>query len=556
MPSTAHSINLTNALIIALICFGMLGMAQRIQAQDIYIAQTAQGTDTGADGANAHAVTWFNTSGNWANPKVLNKIGPGDTVHLCGTITVQLTVQGSGSSGSPVSVFFENGAKFSAPTWPAGSGAINVSNKNYITIDGGTNGMVEATDNGTPSVFGGIKAFQNNIYGLYLYGVNFVTVKNLTIRNIYDRLAGSSDPYESVGYCIYLSGTSNNVTLDKNALSYAFEGIMGVLNNSTNITASNNTITDTSVGINIAPGDINVTGSNVTVYGNTILGGAVWDGAWNIQGLSSALNAGGSLPAAATFYYDVAENYCNPNSARTGTSTSQTTDSSNRTITVSWNQLSNATLYRVWRSAFANMSSASYIDISGATQLVDDGSLSWTSGTPYYPDTHNHQDGMHFYSQGAAGWMDTLNIYNNFLKDFGTHSTAHIYVEGQWITRVKIYNNICVNTGLNFAANGMITVKAADAVLIYNNTIVGAGPAVTNRGILWNDTSHQSQNGEIKNNIISGVSYFIYWASGTSFTADHNDLHNGQTTPFYDSTLLRNYAWYVRRSKAATRYDS
>ena len=31
-------------------------------AEDIYIAQTALGSDTGVDSANAHSVNWFNTS--------------------------------------------------------------------------------------------------------------------------------------------------------------------------------------------------------------------------------------------------------------------------------------------------------------------------------------------------------------------------------------------------------------------------------------------------------------------------------------------------------------
>lgn len=38
-----------------------------IQAESIYIAQTSQGTGDGTSAANARAVSWFNSSGNWGS---------------------------------------------------------------------------------------------------------------------------------------------------------------------------------------------------------------------------------------------------------------------------------------------------------------------------------------------------------------------------------------------------------------------------------------------------------------------------------------------------------
>ena len=49
-------------------------------ASDIYIAQNATGGNTGADCADAHAASWFNSSSNWGSGS--GKIGPGTTVHL------------------------------------------------------------------------------------------------------------------------------------------------------------------------------------------------------------------------------------------------------------------------------------------------------------------------------------------------------------------------------------------------------------------------------------------------------------------------------------------
>src|SRR5208337_479058 len=75
--------------------FCLLLFSLCLSAKDIYIAQTAQGSANGTSAANAYAVTWFNTAGNWGSGS--SQINPGDTVHLCGTITSVLTIQASGT---------------------------------------------------------------------------------------------------------------------------------------------------------------------------------------------------------------------------------------------------------------------------------------------------------------------------------------------------------------------------------------------------------------------------------------------------------------------------
>ncbi len=71
-------------------------------AEDIYIAQTAKGADNGTSAANAHAWTWFNSGINWtALSGTDGKIGPGDTVHLTGTITNQLVIQSERRAKQP-----------------------------------------------------------------------------------------------------------------------------------------------------------------------------------------------------------------------------------------------------------------------------------------------------------------------------------------------------------------------------------------------------------------------------------------------------------------------
>src|SRR4051812_41145129 len=107
-------------------------------AKDIYIAQNAAGVNSGADCAAAHPASWFNTASSWGMGTA--QIGPGDTVHVCGTITgsangTVLTFQGSGLSGAPITLWFESGAVIQAP-FCSGAGCIIANNRSYIVIDG------------------------------------------------------------------------------------------------------------------------------------------------------------------------------------------------------------------------------------------------------------------------------------------------------------------------------------------------------------------------------------------------------------------------------------
>lgn len=163
--------------------FGSLSLGKSSwAAENIYVAQNSTGTNSGAGCANVHSSDWFNTSNNWATPKQSGKIGPGDTVHLCGTLTSPITVQGSGTTGSPITILFESGAKFSAPYWAANTKVIDLGSYNYLTVDGGTNGIIECTDNG------GALGHQTNVYGVDSYGDN-ITIQNLTIQNLYVRFS-------------------------------------------------------------------------------------------------------------------------------------------------------------------------------------------------------------------------------------------------------------------------------------------------------------------------------------------------------------------------------
>src|ERR1700722_4423412 len=70
--------------------------------KDIYISQTIAGAANGSSCANAYPATYFNTSGNWGPGA--SQIGPGTTVHLCGTISTPISAQASGTMGSPITI--------------------------------------------------------------------------------------------------------------------------------------------------------------------------------------------------------------------------------------------------------------------------------------------------------------------------------------------------------------------------------------------------------------------------------------------------------------------
>src|SRR6202030_4448512 len=120
-------------------------------AKDFYIAARQAGTGTGTGCSTAKPYTWFNNTASWGTGSA--QISPGTTVHLCGTFTGTpgqqlLQVHGNGTSTSPIIIKFETNAILTAPYWSS-LGAISESGRSYIVIDGGTNGLIKNTANGT-----------------------------------------------------------------------------------------------------------------------------------------------------------------------------------------------------------------------------------------------------------------------------------------------------------------------------------------------------------------------------------------------------------------------
>jgi hypothetical protein len=238
-------------------------------ANDIYIAQNAQGANTGAGCANAYPVAFFNTASNWGTGA--GQIGPGTTVHLCGTFTgtagsTMLTVQGSGSNGNPVTLKFEAGADLKAPYW-SGNGAVTCSGSNYITIDGNNTGIIENTANGDALTY------QQSSKGMYFSNCSNVEVKNFTgggaIRNLYQR-NGSHSSNGRDTYAVFFDTGSDHFAVHDNTIKNSRNLIFVAYSTVTDAQIYNNTLDYSSWMIIAGDNNSNNHLSGYLVYNNTL----------------------------------------------------------------------------------------------------------------------------------------------------------------------------------------------------------------------------------------------------------------------------------------------
>jgi len=242
------------------------------------ISITQSGNPSGNCTTNVQTPAFFNNGGNWGS--AANQIGPGTTVLICGTFTggggaTEFTFQGSGTSASPVTLRFDTGAQLNAPYWSS-NGAISCSNQQHIVVDGGTNGLIQNTANGT-----GLANRQTST-GFYAANCTNSEVKNLTIRNIYVNQgsnSGASDTAGSNTTAIVFNGNSTNSIADNNTVSQAKTGIQFAMDpngDASNIQIYGNSVSDIDWGINVGGGDGGDTATNVVIHDNSITNWTNW----------------------------------------------------------------------------------------------------------------------------------------------------------------------------------------------------------------------------------------------------------------------------------------
>jgi hypothetical protein len=125
-------------------------------AETLYISQGGGTVSCGSWGSQStQSAAWFNTAANWGGGA--GEIDPGDTVRFCGTVTTNLTVQASGTSGNNI-VFDGTGATLNA--------RFNGDYRQYFTFQN-----VTFTSGRTGPV-------------MYFQGASYLTISNVTAQNV------------------------------------------------------------------------------------------------------------------------------------------------------------------------------------------------------------------------------------------------------------------------------------------------------------------------------------------------------------------------------------
>lgn len=212
-----YTLSQRNSILVGIIFALVLLVLPDVHASlsSVYIAQSAAGAGDGSSCANAKAVSFFNTGANWGMGAA--QIGAGTTVNLCGTITTDLSFQGSGSAGGSSNCGggadgVGPAAVACTPVWLEGSpggvaATINaqvlVGNQQYIYIHGGSWG-VPAADNCATTGSNPTNAI--NVGGTGSPGTGgFVTIDSVDIEN-------------TISGLVYLNSHGSNVLMMNSTL--------------------------------------------------------------------------------------------------------------------------------------------------------------------------------------------------------------------------------------------------------------------------------------------------------------------------------------------------
>lgn len=239
--------------------------APSAKATDWYYAVTAQGAGTGTSCGNAYA---YNDPTNGWNQA--GKQGPDVVTHICVVFTFPantnaITVATAGTSGHPYTIKFETGAGLQAPYWPgntngafAGSavGAIVSNAKNYVVVDGGTNGFIKSTTNGTNL------ANQQPSYGVYISACTAgCSVQNLNIGPMYQHLSTPNDENGGNSAGIVVIGTTANpasVEVKNNTITGANFDVVGFYvgaSSMASLSIHNNALSDSNECVRVGDGN-------------------------------------------------------------------------------------------------------------------------------------------------------------------------------------------------------------------------------------------------------------------------------------------------------------
>lgn len=378
-------------------------------ASDIYLAQSSAGSASGADCADARAVA----AASWS---------AGNTYHLCGTITSQVTPSANGSAGSPITIVFEANAKISMPVIPdyAGGGGINLAGRQFIDVDGGSNGIIESTANGTS------KANHVNSVGINVGSTNNITIHNLTFQNLFVNVCCSDG--SEFGQGIYGQGGISNLRFYNNTCTQLFSCVqIQETATATNIEVDHNSLPSQDIGwgIIVVMGNPGFSVTGVYIHDNDI------------------------TPGSGTGINSNSANYVGTNSWCTGTS-----DLTHLDPIHTWSQ--GSTPGGIYNEYIYNNYIHGYFCVNQGT-ANSTAAIFWEA----------HVTG------GNA--PNTATVFNNLILMQGGHpGDGAIYAQAG--TDGNIYNNTIDCTGAD--SGSLATEFGGGANTYYNNLIIGCNEAV------------------------------------------------------------------------------
>jgi hypothetical protein len=283
----------------------VLGGASAARANDVYVAQSTAGGASGAACADARAVGSLN-AGDWA---------PGNTIHLCGTITSTLKAQGNGSNGAPVTVVFEAGASISVPACGA-NGCIDLQGNYYVVIDGSPTaspcGYVNGVDvpcSGTiVATASGTGLGSSESIGINAMGASHIEVRNLNIANMYVHSGSGNDVAPGSYYAIHVDGS--NIFIHNCVMHDANGDIVGEAGTN-NSEFSNNQMYNSNWNVFLSGPSSNTPNSitQVKIRDNDMHDYANWDTSSDRYHHDGAIIAGNNNLANGVSYVSIYNNY-------------------------------------------------------------------------------------------------------------------------------------------------------------------------------------------------------------------------------------------------------
>jgi hypothetical protein len=250
-------------------------------ANDIYFAPTSTGSNNGTSCANAYAYNDGTHGWSLSAQQVA-----GNNLHICsGTYTASangtlMTFVNSGSSGSPITLIADQGAAtFTSPYFNTAVGAItNTGTLSYVVVNGDGNLTIQNTANGTSL------ANHQQSYGVWLINCTYCTVENTTVQNISANNGSSSGATDIAGAGtagIQFNGAGTGALVTGNTISAASAGVVfspdgGSPPDASNITISDNTISNIHWGLAVAGGDSTDTMTGIIISGNDISNWTNW----------------------------------------------------------------------------------------------------------------------------------------------------------------------------------------------------------------------------------------------------------------------------------------